>query len=748
MKMLSLFDGSGGFSLSGYLSGVDPIMASEVEPYPVAVTKSRFPEMKHLGDVSKVKGEEIEPVDIITFGSPCQDLSIAGKRAGLKHEENGDDETTRSGLFMEAIRIIKEMRGATNGKYPKYAVWENVPGAFSSNNKEDFRVVIEEFVKVVEPRATVPPIEGKGWPYADVYVGDGWSVGYRTFDAQYWGVPQRRRRIYLVASFTNERAGEILFKSEGLRGNFAESGTQRETATRNTEDGTGTAVHEGNELVLDDQGGSQINVRNDGKVPTLRAEAHGNLPCVTLKIRSGCAGGGKGALWQEDKSATLSTLNDQYLFQPTYAFEPGIASREGGHIYEDVSGTLRANPGDIAMSTAYSFDSLASNSMKSSNPNSGYREVDKAKTIDTSNGDPSKNQGGIAIVTVKNLNQGDVQSKAVLDPEGIAPALYAGECRGGGGECYVLQGSMIGREDKNGPQGDGVNEDVSFTLNTIDRHAVAYLASGKDKTGCLMASGYDKLGAQEMFSGDYTVIEEQPSEIYSLETFHCTTETDKTQPLKARDYKDPLVIGLDRASFNQGQNAKYDFTILEGLEPTLVARGPNAVCVMASSNVNAEMTDGSISPCLMARAGTGGNQLPLVTTENETVGALCASDYKGIRNQNTDQCVVEKQPQRYIVRRLTPTECCRLQGFPDFWGETDAKEDFTDDEYEFWKEVRTTDANIKGKQIKDWTKKQMLTWYNKLHTDSAEYKMWGNGIALPNALYVMQNIVEDYEKGE
>ncbi len=219
-KLLSLFDGSGGFPLAAAMCGIVPVMASEVEPYPIAVTRSRFPQMKHLGDVSKVNGAEIEPVDIISFGSPCQDLSVAGKRAGLKHEENGDDETTRSGLFMEAIRIIKEMREATNGLYPTFALWENVPGAFSSNKGEDFRVVLEEFCKICEPSAEMPPADKNGWPYADVILGDGWSVGYRTFDAQYWGVPQRRRRIYLIADFRGERAGKILFERKGLRRDF------------------------------------------------------------------------------------------------------------------------------------------------------------------------------------------------------------------------------------------------------------------------------------------------------------------------------------------------------------------------------------------------------------------------------------------------------------------------------------------------------------------------------------------------
>lgn len=146
----SLFDGSGGFPLAGALSGITPLWASEIEPYPIAVTTSRFPQMKHLGNVAEVDGRKIPPVDIITFGSPCQDMSVAGKRVGMKHREKGDDATTRSGLFYEAIRVIREMREATNGRYPTFAIWENVPGAFSSNGGEDFRCVLEELAKICE----------------------------------------------------------------------------------------------------------------------------------------------------------------------------------------------------------------------------------------------------------------------------------------------------------------------------------------------------------------------------------------------------------------------------------------------------------------------------------------------------------------------------------------------------------------------------------------------------------------------
>ena len=209
----SLFDGSGGFPLGAVLHGIRPVWASEIEPFPIRVTTMRLPGMKHLGDISTIKGAEVEPVDIITFGSPCTDMSVAGKRAGL----DGD----QSVLFYQAIRIIKEMRRATDGKYPRYIVWENVPGAFSSNKGADFKAVLDAVVGIAAPEAQVPAPDAGGWLYADVLVGDGWSLAYRTLDAQYFGVAQRRKRIYLVADFGSDRAGEILFEREGVRRDFA-----------------------------------------------------------------------------------------------------------------------------------------------------------------------------------------------------------------------------------------------------------------------------------------------------------------------------------------------------------------------------------------------------------------------------------------------------------------------------------------------------------------------------------------------
>ena len=209
----SLFDGSGTFPMMAMLSGIVPVWKSEIEPFPIAVTEKRLPFVKHLGDINSINGAEIDPVDIITFGSPCTDLSVAGKRQGLNAE--------RSGLFFQAVRIIKEMRCATNGKYPRFAVWENVTGAFSSNGGEDFRCVLEEFCKIKDTDLSVPKPEK--WTKAGEIMGENFSLAYRTFDAQYWGVPQRRMRIYLVADFDGGRASKILFESEGVSGYSAES---------------------------------------------------------------------------------------------------------------------------------------------------------------------------------------------------------------------------------------------------------------------------------------------------------------------------------------------------------------------------------------------------------------------------------------------------------------------------------------------------------------------------------------------
>ena len=498
----SLFDGSGGFPLGGLLCGITPVWASEIEPFPIRVTTKRLPFMKHYGDVSRMDGGKIEPVDIITFGSPCQDMSIAGRREGL--------DGSRSSLFYEAVRIVKEMRCATDGRYPRYIVWENVPGAFSSNKGADFQSVLEEICSVKGYK--IDPARPAKWPAAGEIVADDFSLAWRVFDAQYWGVPQRRKRIYLVADFAGGSAGKILFESEGVSGYTPQGIRPWQGTAGASEKGAGAAGC----VCLNDQGGIRMDVTED-VAATLRAENHGHPPCVmgaagfctehsaqargigyeeetsptlragtvpaavyenhsqdtrytgpletaptvnatygmggnnqpfvvetpkTLKIRSGCEGGGKGALIQDNKSATLGCNNDQTVFVP---FVKGTRphSPDEGQQWKafDVANTLNTyNVGEIRCNElavkVYGICSKDSNAMKSENPKSGFYEAETSRCLDANGGNPTCNQGGMAVV--------------------------------------ALQGSMIGRADKNGPQGSGVNEGVSFTLDAADRHAVAY----------------------------------------------------------------------------------------------------------------------------------------------------------------------------------------------------------------------------------------------------------------------------------
>lgn len=337
MKLGSLFDGSGTCPLAATLCGIEPVWASEIEPYPIKVTKKNFPQMKHLGDVTQIKGDEIEPVDIITFGSPCQDLSVAGKRAGIHEGE-------RSSLFFEAIRIIKEMREKTHGRYPTVAVWENVPGAFSSNRGRDFLAVLQAFVEVAGGCNVPEPAAKQGklqWGKAGCVMGDGFSLAWRMLDAQYWGVPQRRKRIYLVADFAGGRAPEILFKREGLSGDSAESGATREgtaddaagSARGSNRDGSNViyALHDkatrcqgGGAIRHDDGAGNGLGVTHDGLMYTLdTAERH----AVCFKPGQG---------------AKARTMGESEKTAPTLASEAG-GNSVPGVCYPNVFHTLTAH---------------------------------------------------------------------------------------------------------------------------------------------------------------------------------------------------------------------------------------------------------------------------------------------------------------------------------------------------------------------------------------------------------------------
>lgn len=330
--------------------------------------------MKHLGDITKIHGDQIEPVDCITFGSPCQDLSIAGRRAGLAGE--------RSGLFMEAVQVIKEMRSSTNGLYPTFAVWENVPGAFSSNGGEDFRAVLEELARVEQPDASIPRPSGRGgrWSKAGAIAGNGWSLAWRQLDAQYWGVPHRRKRIALVVDFGGQRAAEILFERTSLSGNPCESIPAWKTFARTPEAsvaGYDRMVESGNSITGDAE--SEGTGRSGGKGTGRVLESdhrETSTRCTepaayTLKIRSGCEGGGKGALVQTELSATISTLQDQTLFQPVVYDARGNGD---GKIVPTITGDHENRITDY---TAIAIERKTFNEQSFSH----YKESDKCSTL-------------------------------------------------------------------------------------------------------------------------------------------------------------------------------------------------------------------------------------------------------------------------------------------------------------------------------------------------------------------------------
>lgn len=225
----SLFDGIGGWLLAAVRNGVKPVWSSEIEDFPMKVSHAHFPDVVQLGDVTKIDGSKVTPVDIICAGSPCQDLSISGDREGLKGK--------RSGLFHEAIRVVREMRRGSHGGYPRFFVWENVPGAFSSNKGMDFRTVLEEITE-----AKIPMPKSGRWVRAGMVRSDKCEVTWRTLDAQYFGIPQHRERLFLVADFGGRSSSKILFERKSMSGDFETS--KEEGASNSSDSVTGAGEHD------------------------------------------------------------------------------------------------------------------------------------------------------------------------------------------------------------------------------------------------------------------------------------------------------------------------------------------------------------------------------------------------------------------------------------------------------------------------------------------------------------------------
>ena len=676
----SLFDGIGGFPYAASFYGIRPLWASEIVPECVSVTKKHFPDMEHVGDITKLHGGKLPPVDIITFGSPCQDLSVAsGKRLGLAGE--------RSGLFLEAIRIIREMQEATNGEYPKFALWENVPGALSSSSRRDFKAVLEAFTE-----AEVPMPGSGRWANAGMVRGRGVDLAWCVYDAQYFGTAQRRRRIFLIADFRGERSGEILFVPKSLSGYFAAGGTPRQGPAAYAQSGAGTAG----------AGIDGYNAQMTGHVAATLGTNCGMstgrngviempdgmgaaVPAISMRIRCGCEGGGKGPLLQIEKSGTLATGNDQYLFAPKNAVE--ILNDQGG-------------------------DSL------------------------------SVEKGGVSP-TLRSQTHGNLPITA-----------------------YAIQGSMIGRADGNGPQGDGINENVSFTLNTIDRHAVC-MATGQDEQPPTVAAGFDlqqitsKTNRSTLKPVQPTLCGAGSPHVVTAPLCMATGQSnaeimEEKSPTLVAGHEQPIVThpqiagtlcasgaGLSRPA---GQGNELDFCVVsagfkhkagsqsgsigfqEETAPTLLAGQQSAVMKayvigayhsggMLSDNPQSGFYEADTSrtldlnggnPCcnqggMAVVEGADGPEAAAVDCRNlretdEVSGTLLAKAASGGYSLNYQNPVRTG----LCVRRLTPTEAERLQGYPDGWTETGAD----------------------GRAI----------------SDTKRYQMLGNSVAVPCVAYIMQGI--------
>lgn len=460
------------------------------------------------------------------------------------------------------------MREATNGKYPRYIVWENVPGAFSSNKGEDFKAVLTEICKVKDREVSVP--KPSKWENAGRIMGNGYSIAWRLFDAQYWGVPQRRQRIYLVADFDGGSAGKILFESEGLSGYSAQGFKSWQGFANGSSESIG-------------ENGCGLMFENHSQDTRYRGPLE-----VAQTVSSTYGTGGN---------------NQPFVVEKPRAY--GICAKD-------------------------------SNSMKSANPNSGFYEADTARCLDGNGGNPSCNQGGIAVI----------------EGNGSRPSH----------------------------KGDGYKEsDVMYTLNATEQHAVAF------------AEVHATLSANDGPKGPSSQMMKNPEENFVGE----------------------ISYGIGRPAMNQGYNAKFSFQIEEEVEPTLVASGASGVAHPRFSSSKASF---------------------FTEANEECANTLVATDYKDPPIVNDGDEV------EYIVRRLTPTECARLQGFPDWWCDDIAIPDPTDEDVAMWREIFEIHAKAIGKAAKPKSDAQIKKWLKDPHSDSAEYKMWGNGVALPNVFFVLSGI--------
>ena len=664
MTMGSLFDGIGGFPLAAIHNGIIPVWASEIEAFPIQVTKLRFPQMQHTGDITKLNGKTLPLVDVICGGSPCQDLSVAGQRRGLAGE--------RSGLFMEQVRIVKEMRNADENRglpdhlvRPRYLVWENVPGAFSSAQGEDFRAVIEEIVRIKDSACHVPrPDTGRWEPAGATILGDRFSLAWRVLDAQYWGVAQRRRRIFLVADFGGHTAPQILFEQDRLFGDSSESQSAGQgtagTASQGTDHTGGTCLtpwdvqsrrifsedtvwpalyggeggghgyiqkkeQENAEqvLCLNDQGGERMDI-TEGFTATLRAGMSGHPPLVAEQTAvSGVVTKGNGDCFlTPDVHTSLIGGGGQagqgYPCVLTAGFCGNASAEAGGIGYQsERSPTLKTGtaPSILCLNDQGESEMHLSEAVTGTlqEQEHGYQPL----VLASGQGGAEIGTGICPTITEAAGTSGNNQpilfenhgiDSRYTGPHAVAPTMSARYGTGGNNvplisddpQSYCIAGNIIDREVQNGGNGLGCQPDISYTLTGMDRHAV-----------------------------------------FSRQRSDELVENEVVSTQSARQHKDATDLVCQPDIFGQSQYGAY----AEGCT-TLRASGGDH--------------------------GGGSENLVAMSGENPA--------------------------ERRLIRRLTPLECERLQGFPDGW------------------------TDMPGA------------------SDSARYKALGNSVAIPCVDFVLRGI--------
>ena len=642
----SLFDGIGGFPLAGVRQGIVPVWASEIEAFPIEVTKLRFPKMLHVGDITKLKGAELPPVDIISGGSPCQDLSVAGKRAGLQGE--------RSGLFMDQIRIIKEMRDEEirNGRAidtvrPRYMVWENVPGAFSSANGEDFRAVLEETCRIADSSVSVPRPPRGVWLSAGAILGPEFSLAWRVLDAQYWGLAQRRKRIFLVADFTGHTAPEILFKQDGMFGDTASGQETRQGAAPCTQESVGDTGGNPN-----CGGGTDNQCLTSWDVQSRRIyESNGVWPA----LYSG-GGGGHGYVSTEKNNPITIPINTQIATRHNRLGEgTGLGVGENG----DPAFTLQAAHSH-AVFNAESDESEAEYIAFSCNQRDEVRDLkDVSGALQAQPG--MKQQTFIADVRnapeqdasqTNCLTPWDTQQERIFTEQSVAPTLAGADGGGGRNPGGLLFAAGV------------VSKGNGDCFLTPEQHTSLTSGGGQAGQGypCILTAGFSAgaaptaggIGYQEECAPTLKASESGTNMVPSVlclndqggNRMDVTVELAATLRAQMSGHP-PLVLDSQQDGAEICENQCPTITSAAGTS------GNNQPILFENHGIDSRYTGPhEVAPTMSARYGTGGNNVPLIASSKAF--SLDGAESNSMKSDNPHSGCRETE----IARTIDTTNPC------------------------------------------------------------------------------------------